>query len=295
MLVKTLGRKGAHAVARSLAYIARDQAVMKNLDGTNLVFTRNIYGKSLAEVQKEFQENEAKRLHRRSNNNQLLHTVLSFHPRDKEKLTTEKLQRLTEEYFKLLNPDALYYATVHQNTDAVHVHCIVSGSDILGNATRIDREKFHALKEDLQQIQQDLYPELEASVVNHGAEQTGFIKPDYWHKDGRISQKELLHEKLSASFELAHNRSEFFDLVKQDGLTIYSRGGTETGVSAGRNYRFTTMGLDLAELDKREERLNELEALTEVPEKIGEQIIEEEGEISEEEKRMKELDELDRR
>ena len=297
MIVKTLGRKGSFAVAKSLAYVSNKDKVMRNPDGSPVVFTHNVLGKSLSEVEREFLENEEKRLRRRIDSNKLLHTILAFSPADNENLDAEKLERLTREYFQMLNPDALFYATVHQDKDNFHVHVVVSGNDMLGNSTRISKESFEKLKSDLQEVQQHLYPELEASVVEHGAEEKEFTKPDYWQKDEKISRKEELRETLSASFDLAQNREEFFELLKQDGLTTYQRGGAEVGVSDERNFRFQkTLGFDLAELSQREERLDELQELTESKDLEGN--IEEDKtveELSEEDKRMKELDELSER
>lgn len=296
MIVKTLGRTGSFAVARSLAYISNKEKVMTNPDGSPVVFTHNILGKSLSQVEREFLENEDKRLHRRNNNNKLLHSILAFHPADNEKLDVEKLERLSRAYFQLLNPDALFYATVHRDKDNFHVHVVVSGNDMLGNSTRISQENFEKLKFELQELQQNLYPELEASVVQHGAEGKEFIKPDFWQKDGEISRKEQLRATITASFNLAQNRQEFFELLKQDGLMTYQRNGVEVGISDDRNFRFQTLGFDLTELDQRKERLQELQVLTEG--KDLENDIEEEKtieELSEEDRRMKELDEFSER
>jgi len=300
-----MGRRGTFAVAKSLLYVSKDDKVLTNSDGSNVVFTHNIFGKNLSEVEREFLNVSARRQHHRSNNLDLTHFILAFNPKNNGDLDAAKLEDLTRTFFKLNNPNALYYATVHKNTDNFHVHCIVSPVDIMGNSTRKDKENFQSLKISLQEYQRLTYPELEASIVEHGAERKEYSKPDYWQKDGSIPDKERLRESLSAAFELSHNRHEFLDLIHADGLTTYERGGNIVGVVQDRNYRFKTLDIDLELLDERERKLNDLVELTEgkeldaeIEENVNRQEIQDENkeeELSEEEKRMRELDELSER
>ena len=307
MLVKSLGRRGSFAVAKSLWYVTKEEKTLKNPDGSSVVFRHNIFGQNLSQVEQEYMQNEMKRLVHRSNNLKVMHTILAFSPLDNEKIDVNILQDLTRKYFELLNPNALYFATVHQDTDNFHVHIVVSPTDIMGNSIRISQEEFETLKIDLQEYQKATYPELAASIVEHGAEEKDYNKPDYWQKDGDIPKKEQLRQSLTAAFDLSHNRQEFLDLLHEDGLTTYERGGESVGITSERNYRFKTLGIDLTELDKREERLNELVEITEEKEPIiainkdvtqdavsNEEVTEED--LSEEElKRLNELDDLSER
>jgi relaxase-like protein len=298
MVLKSLGRRGSFAVAKSLWYITKEEKTLKNPDGSRVVFTHNVFGKTLSEVEREYMENEMKRRNPKSNNIKVMHAILAFSPLDNENLNTAKLEDLTRNFYEKLNPNALFYATVHNDTDNFHVHIVISPTDIMGNSIRISKENFESLKISLQEYQKQTYPELEASVVEHGAEEKEFSKPTYWQKDGKISTKEILHEKLNSLYSLAQNRQEFLDLAKQDGLTIYTRNGKEVGITEeDRNYRFATLGYSLDELDKREEKLNELNEIVDeiqIPKEQEEEVNNEE-ELSEEEKRMRELDELSER
>lgn len=270
MIVKTLGVKDSGAGGRMIAYVLRDNAVLRQKDGTPYQIRHNVFG-SIEEIERQFREVEARRLHQRVNANRFLHTILSLSEQDREKVTPEILMRLSQEYIALLNKDALYYGSIHMH-DNPHAHIIVSGCDLHGKSTRLDRKAFERLKQDLEAFQEREYPELLGSIVKHGKREKEADQDSSVFPSGAKSHKDELKQILTASFELAHNRDEFFALLSEENeLKTYERGGKAAGVEQGGiNYRFSTLGIDLSELDTRQERLKELEALR----SEGEQTLE---------------------
>jgi len=109
---------------------------------------------------------------------------------------------------------------------------------------------------------------------------------------GRVSRKDEIKQIVSASMELATTRDEFFRLLEDDDLKIYERNGEPAGIEDIRNFRFSTLGADLSELDARENRLKELEGLDTDRELHVEKS--DDTELTIEQQRMNELDELGR-
>ncbi len=259
MIVKSIGAKGSGSYGRLIDYVLRDGAALRDKEGRLVTIRYNVFG-SPQEIELQFRENEARRLHHRANNNALLHTILSLSGKNNGDITPEMLERLSLEYIRMVDPDCLAYGAIHMGGNP-HAHILISGSNMLGYSTRVSREEFQRIKQELQAMQMRDYPELADSVVEHGGGHMKRSEAEYQiERAGRQTRKEQLKEIISVSHDLAGSREEFFDLLAQDGLTVYERGGEIKGIrDEGRSYRFQTVGADLAELDKRAERLAELE------------------------------------
>ena len=294
MIIKTLGIKSSNSYGRLISYINRADAALLDKDGNVYTIKHNTFG-TQAQIEQQYKDNEAGRLHVRSNNNKLLHTILSLSAQDREYVTSEMLEHLSREYIRLLDPDALYYGTIHMGDEgkSPHAHILASAVNMMGLSTRQNIEEFEKLKTDLERISQERYPELIHSPVEHGGHvQSKSDKEWQMEHEGRVSDKQRVQELVSASFELAATREEFYGLLKEDGLNVYERGGQVKGIeSEERNYRFATMGIDMKELDKREERYSELQGVAVVQEiELDEEKIE--GGLDIEQQRLDELENL---
>ncbi|MBS1683998.1 MAG: relaxase/mobilization nuclease domain-containing protein [Bacteroidetes bacterium] len=289
MIVKTIGAKGAGSYGRLIDYILRDEAALRDKDGAVVTIQHNVFG-SPREMEAQFKMNNDQRLHHRANNNALVHAILAISHEDKENVTPEMLQRLSRDFINMIDPDSLAFGALHMDGNP-HAHILIGGSNLLGESTRVSRERFQEIKQELQEVQMREYPELADSVVEHGGGHMAQSDAEYQiRREGRVSRKEELKEMLAVSYDLAHSRKEFFDLLAEDNLKVYERGGAVKGIEdESRNYRFQTLGIDMAELDKREERLSELEG-ADFKEKEPQKS--EEEHLSIEEERMRELDEI---
>ncbi|CAM6002396.1 unnamed protein product [Sphagnum balticum] len=275
---------------RLLAYILRDSAVARDQEGKPYVIRHNVFG-TPAEVEHQLRDNNGRRLHARSNSNHFIHTIISLSEKDKEHVTPEMLEELSRKYIELLNPNGLYYGTFHLQENP-HAHLISSGSDLEGRALRVSKEEYKHIKIELESFQEREYGILKNSIVDHAQEaRTKSDKEWQIGNAGRVSRKDEIKQIISSSFELATSREEFFNLLRED-LKTYDRGGETVGIEDINNFRFKTLGVDLAELDTRESRLKELENIGTDREQGREES--EEKEMTIEQQRMKELEELDR-
>ena len=285
-----MGIRDGSACGRLMDYVRRDKAVQRDRNGKIIEVRHNVFGTPQQIVQ-QFKENEANRIHRRSNNVALYHIVLSLSGEDE--VTPEMMERLTREYVALMNQDALFYSTIHmsEGNKNPHSHTLMSGV-AAGRSVRISREEFRQVKIDLENKVREIYPHLVHSEVDHTRD--GRNRSDKeWQIEhrGETSRHREIEQSAAASFELATSRSEFFDLLAGDNLKTYERSGEVIGIEEGYNFRFENLGIDLSVLDEREHRMNELEG-----ERADEkqQEAEKKGETTKEEQRMNELNELDR-
>lgn len=287
MILKSIGVKNPNAYVNLMAYITRDTAVLKE-NNTPYLITHNVFGNK-EQIIDQLRANEEGRVHpRRSNTNLLLHTIISLAEVDADKVSPDMLERLVRE-FMAYSPDVLHVAALHMARNP-HAHIISSGCDMNGLANRVDRETFQRKKQDLQ----ELFPELKA--VEHGKHaDVPRSRGEYtMEQAGKISRKEELRQNVSALFELSTSKEEFFALLKEEGYETYMRGGEVKGIEADRNYRFSTLDIDLHELDLRSNRLQELAAIGEMKE--PERTIEKStAELSLEQQRLNELEELEGR
>ncbi|WP_301401796.1 relaxase/mobilization nuclease domain-containing protein [Polaribacter huanghezhanensis] len=113
-----------------------------------------------------FKENDNNRTFRHAKRTVLRHEIISFSPKSNQYLTRDVLKTIAKYYLKHRSPKSLGICTVHYDK-APHIHFVISGVGIGGVSTRISREEFKAFKIKLQEFQQQLFPELSHSIVNH--------------------------------------------------------------------------------------------------------------------------------
>lgn len=289
MIIKSIPVKDHSAIARLVDYVRRDSAVLKDKDGNVFDIRHNVFG-SPEQIVEQYKLNEAGRIHKRSNNNVLHHVVLSLSGEDN--VTPEMVEKLTRQFIHQMNPDALFYSTLHmsEGNKNPHSHTLVSGV-AAGLSVRQSRDAFKQMTRELENYVRESYPELiHSEVTRDGKERSPSDKVWQIESDGRVSDHTRILQQAAASFELAMSRNEFYELLAEDNLKTYTRGGEAVGVEDGYNYRFDTLNLDLSILDEREFRMEQLEERQEVKESS----LEIKQELSLEEQRLQELENLDR-
>src|SRR5690349_13808669 len=134
--------------------MTRDKATMKDVKGRPIIWTHNVSG-TLRDMERQFKENEVLRAYRNKNSNKLYHTILAWHKDDAKNLTVEKIQAITNAFIELRNPNALYVATIHQDTNHFHVHLLISGTEAFsGKSLNITKAEFQEMKIKLQEYEQ---------------------------------------------------------------------------------------------------------------------------------------------
>ncbi len=266
MFIKVLTRKSP-SYGQLIDYILREQ------QGQNPFLLQNFRGTDREAWITELKAGEANRANRRKDNVALYHEIMSFHQGSTIHLDDEKLRSLAYEYAKTRNPNAQVIASVHRDTDHVHLHFLVSGTEhATGRATRLSMADLRGLKEHMQEFQQEQYPELSDSLIDF--QKDGPKVPDKEFQLRERTEKPILKERLQTaltdSFSKAMSREEFTTRLKEEyDIELYERNGNQTGVAYNnQKFRFFTLDFDpsaLNQLDEIEQELSELEKLRTPP------------------------------
>lgn len=247
MIIKSKSYKRVRSFTTVLGYVFRE-----NEKDETFVLTKYIKGKNLSveELHQQFQTNEELRINKRKNNVVLYMDILSFHPKDAERLNNEKLYQITMKYLSLRAPKSIAVATVHRKEkEHTHLHICFSGVEYkTGKSIRLSREDFkHKLKLPMEKFQQDLFPELTLSKIRH--EQSVQIKGERKRETekrlearGEVSEKQQLLVLLEEVFKMAKSEQDFYQKLTHRGVTLYSRNGKITGIEGNRKFRFKGLG-----------------------------------------------------
>lgn len=239
----------------------------------SFVIKHNIRGESVEEWVKQYQENETYRKLRRPDNVILSHEILSWHRDDTKNISLEKLEAMAREYIKLRNPSGMAIAVSHSDKQHLHIHFCFSGLEYhTGKSLRMSKGEFTKLKQDIQNFQRERFPELSHSIVEHGKSEKkdlALLASDREYqikrRTGRATDKEQVLRILKDCYHRAISKEDFFEMMKESGLEVYSRGGKISGVIyANRKFRFKRIGIAqeiLEGLDVGRERGRELEKL----------------------------------
>lgn len=260
MIIKSKFYKSKNSFQKVIGYIFREQERERGFVLTKFFKGKNHNAEHFA---KQLLINESYRQIKRKNNVKLYMDILSFHAKDSEKLTNEKLQIMALKYLSLRAPKSMAIATVHRNEkDHVHLHICFSGVEYkTGKSIRISKDDFkYKVKIPMEQFQQKRFPELSLSEINHDCSVMKTKDRDL-RKDaetemelkGRISEKQQIIKVLEDTFKTASSEKDFYEQLKSKGVQLYSRDGVITGIQGKRKFRFKTLGYTpeiLAELDK---------------------------------------------
>ena len=253
-----------------LEYISdKEKSRLPDTKKQSFIITHNLKGNSLKQWTEQFKKNEEHRKNKRTDSVYLTHEILSWHEDDAKNITPEKMEIMTREYIQLRNPNGIYVAVPHFDKDHYHVHICASGIEYkTGKSLRLSKTNLLKLKKETQNYQIEKFPELSNSVVQHGkGEKKLLTDMEYQMKQrtGRMSDKEIVIEKLNACYKQAISTEDFFQRLKVCGLTTYVRGGKLTGVlHKNRKHRLARLGFTeerLKHLDKSMNRSRELEEL----------------------------------
>jgi Relaxase/Mobilisation nuclease domain len=258
MVLKSKTRK-TKTWEQLLGYMMQDKGASKEL------VTRNITKGSILNMAQQFADNEANRIHKRSNNVMLFHDIISFSTKDMKEVSIEMLKDIASRYLEERSEYVMGVAAFHTDTKHPHIHVCMGGVEAgTGQSMRISKDRFREIKVELERYQQERYPELSHSRVDHSKREkkkgkTHPLEYEFKKRTKAPSQKELLKEIIEQSYSLSMSRANFYHRLREQGLETYSRNGTERGlVSEGRKYTFSHLGFDekhLKEFDIREDAI----------------------------------------
>lgn len=236
-----------------------------NTIARNLIVRHNVKG-NIQQCISAFEANEKNRQIKRHDAVRVYHEIISLevHP---SQVTEKMLEDLAQKYFELRAPYSMGIAIPHLNTEHPHIHAMISGVEIeTGRATRISREAFAKVKEQIQEYERTKYPVLSQSSVEHGKKQKGIAKENEYQATNRtkaISERERIAQVVQSCYSKSLSKEDFLRHLSEAGLETYMRNGRLQGIeSENRKYRFTTLGYEpnLKDLEVREAVSKDLEA-----------------------------------
>ena len=170
MIIKSKSHKNTGAYNFVLEYVTRKDAQYKDKSEQRLLLKHNLYGKNTNQWEAQFQKNLSFRQVVRSDNVNIMHTIMSLHPKDSSTdVSIEVLKDLANHYIQLKGENGMYLMTAHFDKDHLHLHIVESPLEIrTGKSMRMSKKAFSELQQQMQAYQQEKYPELENSIVDYG-------------------------------------------------------------------------------------------------------------------------------
>ena len=235
-------------------------------EGRPFILTKNVHSRDVGGIIKEFDAVNERRIHKRSDQTNAMHTIMSWSTKDAKLLTDSKLKSMAQEFMRLRGDTVLYAITKHVDKEHVHLHIAISGTQLNGQSSRISQNQFSELKLEMSKFQRSLFPELENSLPEHGKKGQKTYK-----FDERTSLKNSLHGHLAEAFIKAKSTEHFKSQLMARDIATYDRSGQLTGVVAnGIKFRFSRLGIDLELLQELDAKLvkekNTLQELREMRE-----------------------------
>lgn len=248
MIVKSLTRKQS-TFRQLLEYMMHDNDRLTK--SGSFVLQHNIKGKTIDDWVRAFEQNEQDRIHRRSNNVKMYHEILSFSNKDIQKITTKTLKDIAKKYIQIRSEQALFIAIPHQDKEHLHIHFCMSGVEqYTGLSTRISREHFKEIKQEIQTYQIEHFPELSNSIVNHNKNSKDISDKEYQvKKRSGQTEKERIKQLLDTLYMQSNSQDDFYNRIHDNGLQVYERGGKNYGIVGDRKIRFVTLGFDEQKLE----------------------------------------------
>ena len=220
-------------------------------DKSSFSFSRNTYSqsKNKKEFVNEFYKN-ARHLREARGKVYMYHEVLSL---EENSLSLEKqkeiLQDLADKYLYQRAEDHLAFGAIHEDKNNMHLHLMISANEIEGDKrVRLSKQEFAAIQQRLENYKNQKYPELEKSFIYHKEKELSKSKQNEQElkNRGARSIRDEIKENLSDTFNRTTSYEYLEKHLKSLGYEIYTRGKTQGIKFNGKNYRFKTLGLDVA-------------------------------------------------
>jgi len=278
MIIKSKSYKNTRSFKTVMGYIFRENEKDNSFMLTKFVKTKNLV---IEELHQQFLSNEQLRVNRRKNNVVLYMDILSFHPKDAQRLDNEKLFQIALKYLSLRAPKSIAVATVHrQEKNHTHLHICFSGVEYkTGKSIRISKDDFkQKVKLEMEKYQQEVFPELSLSKIQHEKpispkrelkKESGKILEDR----GGLSQKQQILQLLEDVYKCAKSQQDFYEKLQDKGVKLYLRNEKIVGIEAARKFRFARLGYTpeiLQSLEHNPELSKRLKVLEKINQKRNE-------------------------
>jgi len=269
MIVKAVSHKSTSisAIRKLIHYVCDSQKMRDTYYGRKpLTIKQYISSYNQERWVQAFKSNDNKRNFNHKKRVVLRHEIISFSPQSNPLISRATLQAFAKYYLKnrMLKP-TMGIGIVHYD-QAPHIHFVIAGVALDGSATRISRKEFKDFKIQLQHFQQERFPELSHSIVDHDKAKTLKLKLTHQEQQmkdkGKVSDKEKFSQKVMQLAKGCVSLVELETKLKKQSLRPYHRRGILTGVWLGnRKFRLTTLGIGkehLKEMTREQKRLHTL-------------------------------------
>lgn len=296
MIIKSLSRKSnpTQLIKYALRYSMKENDKQAQEEQAIVLLKHNLRSKKIEGYIKEFKENETYRIYRRKDSIVLFHTILSFAPDDTKRINKPMLKDIAKKFVELRGFDCLNLAVAHLEKDHKHIHVLTSGVKTNGRSSRVSKQTFAHILNDLETYQQETYPNLIHSKNTHAKIKMPDRKQLVSHlQKTRKSNKLSLVSHLEKAYQNAQSQEGFTKRLSSGGYEIYFRNGRPQGiVTEGKKFRFTNLNFDIANFKKlNEKELKNSKALTAIQairfketkqiEKAGEKLLKSEKQLDE--------------
>jgi len=230
-------------------------------------FSHNLYSYKKQEIIKEFEQNSELLTHARGKV-YLYHEVIAL---QKNNLPIEKqlkiLHDLAELYTLKRGYEHLVYGKVHNDTDHLHMHLLISANKLNENKrTRLSKKEFSDIQKFVETYKNKKYENILEKTHNYLQEATKVKKSrkeqEIKHKRKKQTQKEFVSENISSSLHNSFSQTAFEKSLENKGLKFYQNGNTIGVTYDKKNYRLKTLGL-FEEYKKSLTKFKQKEARTE--------------------------------
>ena len=166
MILKSKSRK-TKSFKQLLNYLMDDKG--RGLSDDAFIITHNVKGEEVKDWVQSLEKNEQMKGKIRKNAVRVIHDIMAFHEHDSLKISSNVLQDIAYQYIEKRNPNGMYIIIPHLEDDHLHIHVCASPWEYLGGKSlRMSKAEFRELKNEIEEFQQEKYPELLYSRIEHG-------------------------------------------------------------------------------------------------------------------------------
>lgn len=195
----------------------------------------NLFSHDINDIINAFEDNLLYQGNR--NKNTAYHIILSWHPKDNDRITRKAVYDLTQKYIQLRAPKSLWFGALHADQLHPHMHLLLSGNELQSpKASSIRRKDFYRIRTEIEEYQKEQFPELVHSL-------------HYGHY--RDYPLRFLRQKLLPAYEYAQSKETFYSLAN-DALNGRATLDPQSlsALYQGRAYPLADIGIDLDLFDQ---------------------------------------------
>lgn len=240
------------------------------------VIKQNMRTRSINGYVKELEKNEEGRIRKSVNQVAAYHTILSWSPKDAHLMSDQMLKEIAGHYMQLRGDNIMIVGTKHSDKGHLHLHLAESATQLNGKSSRLSKQQFATIKQQLQEFQKERYPDLFNSLPQHGkGKNLGKEELKNIKRHERSSYNDKLIQLIETNARSCSSLKELESSLAKEKVQTYYSSGKLTGLEyEGMKFRFSRLGVEemIKEISLRETRnVKELQSLRAIREQVYKQ------------------------